>query len=180
MGKITNFIKRAVVSRPSKDNEDIQKTQIIYLGQTKNIEVLSSYGLNSNPPKNSLVILLPILGDSGNPVGIVYDPRNRVKNLKEGEVVTGNTVKGTTIEFPDDGSINIVKDENTSVRINADGSIDINSTNINLGQGGPAIARVGDTITGDIFIPGGSSAGTYTITLGTGIITSGSTQNTSA
>lgn len=171
MEKKSNLIKRAVLTRPSKDNEDIQITQITYLGQTKNIEILSPYGLYSNPPKGSLILLLPILGDSGNLVGIVYDPRNRPKDLEGGEVVTGNTVKGTTITFPEDGSINIVKDDTTSIKINVDGSIDINSTKINLGSGGPAIARVGDIVQG-LSVPVGSTF--------TGTITSGSTQNTSA
>lgn len=174
-----NFtIKRALVTLSSKDNEKFQRMQVQYFGKTTNIEVLFPYGLNANPPEGSLALLIPINNDDSNMTAFIYDPTTRFKDLKQGEVAIGNPTTKARIEFSEDGSINIIKNETTSIKINEDGSVDINSTQINLGTGGPAIARLGDTVTGQVIIPTGSSAGTFPVT--SGVISSGSTQNTSA
>lgn len=167
MNKLFNLIKRVKISLTSKDQGRHPTLQISYLGKTKNSEKVLPYGLYSNPKDKALAIVFNTYAQPENSMAIPYDPYKRFEGLKPGEVLVGNPYTNTYIYFKTDGSI----------QIKTDSSVNIDASNINLGSGGKAIARVDDEITGEVIIPSGSSAGTYNIT--NGKISTGSSTNTS-
>ena len=158
--KIKNMIKRAVSTLDCDTKNNITRTQVSYMGKTKQIEVYLPYGISANIPNNSDYILLNIQGQEENVVGLGHYIEGKIKNLNVGEIVIQNPIAGTKIYLKSDGSIDIIA-----------------TSGINLGLSGKAIARKDDAVTGQIIIPGGSSAGTYNLT--NGKISTGSSNNTS-
>jgi hypothetical protein len=88
---------------------------------------------------------------------------------------------GSSFKLNSDGSgkgVTLTTDANVEVNcvqanVNASESVNVDSPAINLGVGGPEIARKGDAV--EVTVVGGSSSGTHS-----GTITGGSSQNTSA
>jgi len=105
LSKLFNLIKRAIITLASKDDTNFQIVQVNYLGKTKNVEIVSPYGLYSNPKEQSVMLIFNVNGQEENIAGIPYNPYNRFKNLKPGEVATGNPHKGTRIYFDENGDI---------------------------------------------------------------------------
>jgi len=62
---------------------------------------MSVYGVYSNPPINSHILLLSSQGQESNKFGFLNDFLNRKKNLKSGEVAVGNTSNNMLIVFKD-------------------------------------------------------------------------------
>ena len=156
MSKLTNLIKRAILTIASKDDTDFQTCQVSYLGKTKNINLVLPYGLFANPKENGLVLTFNIGANEENIAGIPYNPYIRFKDLKKGEVVVGNPHTQTKIHFKENGDIDI----------ESNSTINIKSDSVNIANGVNGVARLDDTIVGQVIIPGGSSAGTYNITNG--------------
>ncbi len=151
-------IKRAVIDKPGADDGEYPVTQISYLDKTGNAEVIHPYGMGSNPPNDSLCILFLVNNEDENRAVIATRPDLRPKNLKPGEAYFGNLVTGSIVIAKENGdwdvtikgdlNINITGDAN----ITATGDANVIATNINLngkvnlGSGGPAIARAGDPV----------------------------------
>lgn len=107
ISKLTNLIKRAILTIASKDDTDFQICQVSYLGKTKNINLVLPYGLFSNPKENGLVLTFNIGANEENIAGIPYNPYSRFKDLKKGEVVVGNPHTQTKVYFKENGDIDI-------------------------------------------------------------------------
>lgn len=149
---ISRQAHRALVSLiPSEDTGNVQIVQIQYQGGGATAETIAPYGFASRAPVGSQAMVWNVLGQNDNKVCMSYDFSTRFKGLKPGETAVGNQVTGANVKFNAEGGI----------LITAPKAIDImsESDKINLGEGGPAIARLGDTV--EITIPSGSSAGTY-------------------
>lgn len=134
---ITNIIKRCVITRPGKDNNQIPITQISCMDKVADCEIINPYGLYSNPPSGSLGIMFQSQGDEQNRSAIFNVTNNRFKNLEEGEVVNGNTITTANIKYDKDGNIIITSPNNIQVVIGADNSITIGGS-FNLNSSGDA------------------------------------------
>lgn len=148
---VSRIIRRSRASNAMVDSFVVPQIQVSYQGGAANCEVLAPYGMGYNPSINSLSVMYSISGNNDDRAAFFYDPVKRWKALKPGEVQLGNPEKQTYIKFLDDGSIEIIG--------NADINIKTESGQINLGEGGSKIARLGDTV--EVQVTQGSSAGTY-------------------
>lgn len=105
--KFYNIIKSAYVSLTNDDTSTYPTAQAAYKGKVANFVRLSPYGLDSNPPQGSFVLLLSSYGQESNKLGISSDMTRRQDSLKEGEVALYNTKTQAFVLLKQDGSIAI-------------------------------------------------------------------------
>lgn len=178
--RVFQAIKQAYLSLVTDDSSAYPQGQAGYGDKTSNFLRYSPYGLFSNPPKGSWVLLLSSQGQEAVKIGLIADFLNRKKNTNEGECGLYNTLTGTLIHLKSDGSlfidakgdldlevagnanINITGDAiittTGKTEINSGGDADIIASGIvNLGAlGGFGVARIGDAVSGGV-ITGGST-----------------------
>ena len=133
--KISNLIKRAVVTLTNKDSGQFAATQVSWMrDKTATTEVVHPYGLSSNAPLGSLALMFNVMGQEENRAAIIYDPKNRFKNLKPGEVALGNFVTKSVVKFLENGDIDItgMADQNINITGNSNitvgGNVTLNVT----------------------------------------------------
>lgn len=105
LGKLTQLIKRAAISKVSQDTGQYSIAQITYNEKVGNCELLFPYGFCANPPEKSLVLVWNVHGQEENRVGMANDPINRFRELKEGEVQVGNYETESSIKFDENSDI---------------------------------------------------------------------------
>lgn len=182
--KIQNLIRLSKTTLSNKDDKPYPYSQVTYNGKVANAMTVSPYGLYSQAPINSLALMFQMFGEEENLAAICFDPESRFKGLASGDVVVGNPLTGSYIKFPmtkeltitsasdlilnvtGNVTINCNNAQINAESVNIDGAFNVVGGNLsNLGDGGSAIARVGDTVL-------------VNTTTGEGVITSGG-QNTS-
>lgn len=132
MNIIKSLIKRAILKLSVKDDTGYnQVSQVESLGNTSNAEIINSYGMSSNPPKDSNAIIMNVQGNEENKIAFVQSSGNRFKGLKESEVKIGNYIKGSYIYFNENNEI-LFSNGLGNVIINNNGSININGVTITL------------------------------------------------
>ena len=119
--------------------------QVSYMGKAARVSTWTPYGLDSSPPKGKLSLLLSILGNPDNQVGLVGSP-GEGPELAETEVVLFHPETGSKAHFLADGSISVVAGE-TSILLTAAGGILIT----------PGAVPV--TIDGDLVVTGDATLG---------------------
>lgn len=92
------------------DNENIQFGTFSAFGKEQNTALITPYGLENNPPPNSLVITFQQNGNESGAISLATDPNNREKGLKVGEVKITNNVAGSSILLKEDGTILVTGD----------------------------------------------------------------------
>ena len=162
-----------------------------FKGKVSNIFQVFPYGLFSNLSNDSLGVTFALDGSENNRAAISGTFHSRPSDLEQGEVCLYHPYTNSFIKFRNSGDIEIDSlggdspgnitvnchrasvncEENLEVscveaNISASSSVNIDSPQVNLGDGGPSIARVGDTV--QVEITSGSSSGVYS-----GQITSG-------
>jgi len=145
LNKIINIVKFGYVSRSSSDSGDYPVTQITYLGKTVPVEIISPYGLYSNLAEGTKAVVFNIGSNEENQVAIGFSQNDRFKNLKSGEVVVGNPKTGSYIKFNSDGSV--LMQCNGDFDIITNNNVNIKAAQVNLGDSGAKIARLGDEVT---------------------------------
>ena len=125
MSKILNYIKQAFYSLVDADNDDYPSGQSTSNGKSEKFIRLGTYGICSNPPLNSHIVLISSQGQESIKFGIINDFKNRMKSLKEGEVVIMNTITNTYIYLLTDGSIEISGTTNIIGDLNITGDLDV-------------------------------------------------------
>lgn len=163
MSCIKSILKRGKTTLPGND-ANLQTVQVQYLNKTTTADIINPCGFAHNPDVGKLVVLLNIQGVEDNMAAIVTDQLNRTQKLQVGETYIYNTTTQSFIYLKNDGSIEISASivNITAGTTNISGDLNVNGKT-NLGVGGPAIARVGDTVM---------------VGPDTGTITSGSSNNT--
>ncbi len=183
-------LRRCFITKPAQDEGDIRTQQISYNGKVDDAEIYMPYGLSANIPADSFCMYVQIGGDNGALVVLPDRSQDRIKDLADGEVALFNPLTKSRTIYRSNGDIEeVVTGENgsKSVTIKKDWTVivggdallevtgnstikaatfDVDSPQSDLGQGGPLIARVGDSV--QVTVVGGSSAGVHT-----GVITSG-------
>lgn len=141
--KIQQMIKQAVVSAVLNDDSGYPQMQITYNSKASSVVRLSPYGLCTQVPNSSSVLLFSSQAQESTKFGIPFSALNRLKDLKEGECALYNEVTGVC------------------VKINSAGGVEIN---------GPTTITGAVNITGDLTVTGTIEGGTVTdgsIDLGT-------------
>ena len=105
--RILQMIKQAVITLVTSDTSAYPQGQAEYNGKITNYTRLSPYGLDSNPPVGSSVILLSSQGQEAVKFGIASDFLGRKKELKEGEVALYNTLTQSLVLLKENGDIEI-------------------------------------------------------------------------
>ena len=159
---IVNLVKRSLVTIPVEDTEDFQVMQVEYMGRAADIENILPYGLCSNPPTNSLVVMMNVNALEENRVGIANSPRIRFKNLLEGEVAVGNYLTGSVVKFLADGNIEVTSANDLvvtvagdeTVTIGGDADVTVTGTTTLTSTGNVSITAPLTTVTGDLTVTG--------------------------
>jgi phage gp45-like len=124
----SNIIKQCYVTLVGDDSGRVPLTQVAYMDKAVECEVITPYGLYSNPPVNSMGILFHPFGDEQIRAAILNVLDERFKNLLAGEVQIGNPLTQCSIKFDKDGNLIIVTPNQQVVTIGADYSIIVGGT----------------------------------------------------
>lgn len=112
--KIINIVRKGYISLANDDNKDYPSAQITYQGKQNNVLYIFPYGINANPPEQTLVSFFKI-GNEENLQGTPYTCKERFKNLKRGEVVVGSPKTRSYVKFLESGDIEIYTQKNVSI-----------------------------------------------------------------
>jgi phage gp45-like len=126
--KIAGLINIADVTNPGSDSGLDSISQVEYKGKPINSAMVSPYGLCSNPPKETSLLLFSVGGSPQNVAGIPYFPENRVRNLSPGEVALANFLTEAHIKCNKDGDIEIIT-KNGITKYMDDGSLRFQNDN---------------------------------------------------
>lgn len=145
--------------------------QVSYLGKAANVTTWTPYGFDAAPPKDKLALILAILSNSDNQVGLVGSP-GEGPTLADGEVVTYHPTTGAKVHFRADGSIEIVT-ALASVILSATGDITatclnaIISASLTATVTAPLITLDGNVaVTGTLAVAGASASLPAVVTSG--------------
>ena len=161
INKIKSLIKRAVVTNPGDDSKQFPVSQVRYLSKTQDAEMIYPYGFGALAPKDAICIVFNVNAQESNLAGIPTLPQSRIKNLKEGDVFMHNAKTGDSIKLTENG-IEIISASSISITAATIATIKAPSIvldgNVSLGGvGGPAIARVGDSIMAGVIVTGSAN-----------------------
>lgn len=185
MNKLVNAIKQSKITLAGDGEGDIPIQQISALGKTSDTATWFPFGMHANLPIDTPNITFSMSAEEAARVSFGGSPKERIKNIAEGEMVLYHPKTQSKIQFKDNGDIEIDVKNNAEItiagacNITVQGDINLTAANVNidamttnLGVGGPAIARLGDAV--QVNVIGGSSSGIHN-----GTITGASANNTS-
>lgn len=164
LNKISSLIRPARVTKASIGGQQFPRQQIEIFGKLADSTIVYHYGFFGNPPPDTVSLAFSVQGNPDNRVHIPLTNKD-IPDHAEGEVLMFHPPTGAFLIFRKSGDIDIETGDGGSANVN------VNAAQVNLGEGGEKIARIGDAV--EVTIVGGSSAGTHT-----GTITSGG-ENTS-
>ena len=134
MSIIKNLIKWAKITLTDGDNDTWQRAQVKSIGENpKKIIAVYPYGIFAVAPVGSNVLMFNISGQEENAAGIPFDIKNRFKNLKEGEILVGNTKTKSFIKFSENGDIEI--EGTANINITSANAVNINGDSEALVKG---------------------------------------------
>ena len=145
-------IKLAKTTQASKDEKTVPIVQITYLNKVADAGMVYPYGMHANQPVDTPCILLTIGNDEAHRYIIPLSSKTRQKELKEGEVISGNFFVGSTIFFDEDGNIKVDSINNITVNCGGDQEINITGDDTKTVNGNEERNVTGDytkTITGN-------------------------------
>ena len=106
--KLRNMIKIAYISLPVDDSNERQILNVSYHGKQVRALNIQPYGHSFNPTsEDTAVALFNIACNDSNTFAICTNYTKRFKNLKPGEVRTGNFETGSSVFYSKDGNIAI-------------------------------------------------------------------------
>ena len=123
--KVLSTIKQAVITLVTSDSSQYPRGQAKYNDKVTNYTRLSPYGLVSNPPKGSWVLLLSSMAQSAVKFGIASDMLGRIKGLKEGECGLYNTKTTSYVLLKANGDVDVSADV-----INLNGDVVITGSSV--------------------------------------------------
>lgn len=104
--KVKNLIKYAVI-KSLDDSGNIQKIVSKGLNKNQNAALITPYGVVSVPPNDTLVVLLALLAQESNAVGVAFNSKDRTKDLPPGTTGVENYISKATILLDPGGDIKI-------------------------------------------------------------------------
>lgn len=156
LNKVLQMIKQAYISSVNNDSNIFPTTEVSYNLKKSKVIRFSPYGLCSNVPANSNVILLSADGQESLKYALSDDMQNRYKNLKEGEVVLYNYLSGSYIYLKENGDVKVDCKNNeiidvvgdVDITVGGDATIDITGdADVTVGGSLAATAVTAATIT---------------------------------
>lgn len=200
INKISNIVKRAVVTKSGGDDQGSHTCHCSFLGKDTVVEQIYPYGMSANAPVGCVVLSFSVGGNEANQAGIPYSQQIRFSGLKSGEVVFGNPLSRSYIKFDEDGNIEIYSKKD--IKIKTEEKISIEAKNIEIKSEDFKLESNAMSFSSGSFSFGFDTSGVFSgdgkfnfgvggqaiarvgdeVTVGgnVGTITSGSTNNTSA
>lgn len=117
-----NWVKQAALEIVGKDDKKYPSLGVSYKGKSSDCLAFTPFGLYNNPPKDSGGLVFTPSGIESNLWGVFQSFETRIKNLKEGEVVTGSPIFKSFVEFKNDSAANLVV-ENGNLSLASDGTL---------------------------------------------------------
>lgn len=159
--RVMGMIGRAVLEAVN-DGEGVQLVQISAMADElhDNVERFQSYGLTSHPHPGGEGVIVFAQGTRSHGLVIAIENRQyRLKALEQGEVALYDDL-GQVIHLKRDQillqSPNKVTIDAPDVVVTAETAL-IDAAAVNLGgEGGPAVARIGDAVEGGVIVEGSS------------------------
>lgn len=148
---LLQLIKQAYISAVNDDSKVFPIADVTYNSKISKAVRFSPYGLCSNAPLNSNVILLTIDGMESLKYALCDDMQNRFKNLKEGEVVLYNYVSGSYVYLKENGDVHINCKNDIQIDVVGDANITV--------TGDVTITAPTINLTGDVVISGEATIG---------------------
>lgn len=151
-----NIIQQGFTSKTGDDSKPLPIGFLTSNGRNDAKFVpVSVYGVVSNAPSNSHVLIFNAQGQASNKFGIVNDFLNRKKNLSEGEVALFNSKTGAFVLMKADGSVlisglsklDVDSDLNVDGNVNVTGDINVDG---NANVDGDVIAKGDIKADGDV------------------------------
>lgn len=135
--KIAGLIKVSTVK--SVDDSGVYRLgSAASLGKTQTVNVISLYGHIMHPPANSMGVTFISQGQESTSFVIADDPKNRIKDLAEGEVGIANYSTGTHFIMKSSGDWDI----------QVNGNVNLTSTgDLNATVGGDMVSNVTGNVT---------------------------------
>lgn len=111
------------------DSGDVRRGTAAWLGRDgQPIQVAGIYGVISNPPAGSQVLLLPQNGQESASIGIADHPAIRpIRNLADGEVCIVNYLTKSHVFFKENGDIEVFT-ETGDLIANITGNVSVTAT----------------------------------------------------
>jgi phage gp45-like len=114
--KLKSIIRVGYLSKTADDSQKVQKPQVVYNQQVKNLPTLQTYGVSYNAPINTPALILQIENDPSDCIAIPLFLFERFKNLKSGEVQIGNLTTGDSVKFTEDGKIEVISSGEVKIK----------------------------------------------------------------
>ncbi len=150
MRALKHLIRRGILSLLLDDSSDYPLAQITYNGISTDAMRMGVYGVSSQPPLDSLAMVLSPFARLDDPVAVIDDVLGRFKGLKEGEVQLGNYITRSSVKFEEDGSITIDLPNGGDMKVAlSDGDIIVDA-----GSGDVTLTAGTTTINGDLIVTG--------------------------
>ncbi len=157
--RVAGMISRAIVEAVDDDSQ-IQSLQVSGLDDEllDEIERPQPYGFSAHPHPGAEGVLLAVGGTRSHGLMIMVDDRRyRLRSMQPGEVAIYDD-QGQAVHLKRDGMLVTspfkIDVEAPEVTVTAD-TATIEADTVNLGgTGGPAVARVGDTVSGGVITSG--------------------------
>jgi phage gp45-like len=164
MKKFGQIIKQAFLSLVTDDSHAYPRGQATYNDKTTEFVRYVPYGLFSNPPENSHVLLLGSQGQESTKFGLISDYINRKKDVKEGECGLYDTLTGNLVHLKENGDIEIDCKNNLVASVAGDATMEVTG-DITETVGGNAQSTITGNLTANV---GGNtklnSTGSVTVT----------------
>ena len=142
MSIVRKLIRLANITEASKDDENIPKQKMEYLGKDADGVIVFPYGMHANVPAGVLALMFSAMGFPESRFAIPFNTKNRPK-LAENELAFFHPPTGSFIKWDENGDLTIDNGSATWAMIGdtvtLTGNLVVNGTMINNGK------DVGDT-----------------------------------
>jgi hypothetical protein len=160
------MIKQGSVSNVTDDSNTYPRSQAAFNDKITDFLRVSPYGVESNPPLSSWVLLLSSQGQESVKVGMAADFLNRIKGLKAGEVRLHNTLTGSNLLLKENGDIEV--DSQNDLNITVAGNTTITNTgnliaNVTGNMTSTVLGNMVSTVTGTTTITSNIITATATV-----------------
>ena len=169
------FVRGQILSVETIDSIDYARVKTSGADNPLTVLLIYPYNTFSKPlieESGDTNQILIFRGINGQLFGVPYNVplQNAIASLQAGEHAVGSAQTGNKIIFKVNGDIEITTPSGTKVNLLESGDVEIDGSNeVRLGGASSAVLNLLATM--QVTIPGGSSAGTYPVT----ILTSGQT-----
>lgn len=156
--RLTNLIKKAVITKGADDTGNIPRQQLTYNGKTADSEIFFPYGMSANMASGNrtMCVLFAMEGQEDNRIAMGHTPTLRPRNLAEGELVVYHPLTQTKMHFRNNGDLDITT-------AGASGAVNL------IAPGGVNVTAPLTTITGDLTVTGDTALGAVVTSNGTDI-----------